>query len=242
MSLLEVRNLTKLYGGLAANHEISLDIEEGELVGIIGPNGAGKTTLFNQVSGLVHPDSGTVRLAGQDITGARPDRVCRAGLARTFQVVRVFLQLTVLQNVVVGALLRHGHMADAERRAWEVLERVGLAERAHMRADELTLAGRKRLELARALATEPRLLLLDEVMSGLTPREAEAAVQLLNDLRQDITIVIIEHVMEIIMPLSDRVIVLVEGEKLVEGAPADISTDERVISAYLGEKFVAGGR
>ncbi len=242
MSLLSVRNLSKSFGGLAANRDVDLEVAEGELVGIIGPNGAGKTTLFNQISGYMRPDSGSVTLAGQDITGARADRVCAAGLARTFQIVRVFLQLTVLQNVVIGALLRHPSMPDAERKAWELLERVGLDDRAGARGDELTLASRKRVELARALATEPQMLLLDEVMSGLTPGEAQDAVRLLNDLRDEVTIVIIEHVMEIIMPLSDRVVVLVEGEKLIEGAPQEISTDPRVITAYLGEKFIARGQ
>lgn len=242
MSLLSVRNLSKSFGGLTANRNISLDIEDGELVGVIGPNGSGKTTLFNQISGFTKPTSGTVTFAGKNITGLRPDRVCGAGLARTFQIVRVFLQLTVLQNVMVGALLRHHRRADAERVAWSVLERVDLADKARARGDELTLATRKRVELARALATGPRLLLLDEVMSGLTQAEAQRAIALLRELREDVTIIMIEHVMEILMPISDRVVVLVEGEKLVEGPPAEISTDRRVIIAYLGEKFLANGQ
>lgn len=242
MSILSVRNLSKSFGGLTANRNISLDIEDGELVGVIGPNGSGKTTLFNQISGFTKPTSGTVTFAGKNITGLRPDRVCAAGLSRTFQIVRVFLQLTVLQNVMVGALLRHHRRADAERVAWSVLERVDLADKARARGDELTLATRKRVELARALATGPRLLLLDEVMSGLTQAEAQRAIALLRELREDVTIIMIEHVMEILMPISDRVVVLVEGEKLVEGPPAEISTDRRVIIAYLGEKFLANGQ
>lgn len=241
MGLLSVRNLSKSFGGVAANSDISLHVDEGELVGIIGPNGAGKTTLFDQICGFRRPDAGRVLFDGEDITSLRPDRRCAAGMARTFQIVRVFADLTVLQNVMVGALLRHKNVADAERLAQGMLERVGLVERSDALARELPLAGRKRVELARALATEPRLLMLDEAMAGLNRREAAEAVELLRSLRDELTIVMIEHVMEIVMPLADRVIVLVEGEKLVEGTPQQVSRDERVVAAYLGERFVASG-
>jgi branched-chain amino acid transport system ATP-binding protein len=239
MTLLSVSGLTKRYGGVAANHDISFDVEEGELVGIIGPNGAGKTTLFDQITGFGKPDSGRVVFQGQDITGRRPDRICVGGLARTFQIVRIFPELTVLQNVVVGGLCRHKDVSAAERAAHEVLERLGLGDRAAALCKELPLAGRKRVQLARALATEPRLLLLDEALAGLNKNETREAVELIRGLRERVTIVMIEHVMEVVMPLSDRVVVLVEGEKLLEGPPERVSTDERVVAAYLGEKFVA---
>lgn len=239
-TLLSVRNLSKRFGGVAANQNITFDVVEGELVGIIGPNGAGKTTLFDQISGFRRPDSGQVVFGGDDITGSRPDRICAAGVARTFQIVRVFPELTVLQNVVIGALHRHKDVKDAERVARAILERVGLDQRADALGKELPLAGRKRIQLGRALATRPQLLLLDEAMAGLNKKESAEAVELLRSLRDDLTIVMIEHVMEIVMPLSDRIIVLVEGEKLLEGPPEQVSTDKRVIAAYLGERFASG--
>jgi branched-chain amino acid transport system ATP-binding protein len=239
MTLLSVVGLSKRFGGVAANEDISFDVEEGELVGIIGPNGAGKTTLFDQISGFRRPDEGRIVFSGQEITGVRPDRICAVGLARTFQIVRVFPDLTVLQNVQVGALLRRRDASAAEQFAHAVLERTGLGERANSLARELPLAGRKRVQLARALATEPRMLLLDEAMAGLNRRESEEAVELLRVLKQDLTIVMIEHVMEIVMPLSDRVVVLVEGKKLLEGSAEEVSRDKRVVAAYLGERFVA---
>jgi branched-chain amino acid transport system ATP-binding protein len=239
MPLLQVAGLTKSFGGVAANRDLSFEVGKGDLVGIIGPNGAGKTTLFDQVSGFRRPDAGRVVFDGHDITGARPDRICAAGLARTFQIVRVFPDLTVLDNVVIGALHRHKDVREAERVSRKILERVGLGDRAQALGKELPLAARKRVQLARALATEPRMLLLDEALAGLNKKEAGEAVELLRSLRHELTIVMIEHVMEILMPLSDRVIVLVEGEKLTEGPPQQVSTDERVIAAYLGEKFAA---
>jgi branched-chain amino acid transport system ATP-binding protein len=239
MALLSVDGLCKSFGGVVASRDISFEVNSGELVGIIGPNGAGKTTLFDQISGFRRPDAGRVFFDGNDITGVRPDRICSAGMARTFQVVRVFPDLTVLQNVQVGALLRHKDVREAEGLARELIERVGLEARANALARELPLAGRKRVQLARTLATKPKLLLLDEAMAGLNKKESADAVELLRLLSDEVTIVMIEHVMEIVMPLSTRVIVLVEGKKLVEGAPEDISRDERVVAAYLGERFVA---
>lgn len=241
MAILSVERLSKSFGGVAANRDLTFEIDKGELVGIIGPNGAGKTTLFDQISGFRKPDSGRVVFDGNDITGLRPDRVCVSGMARTFQIIRVFADLTVLQNVMVAALLRHRDTSDARRRAQETLEHVGLGNRADALARELPLAGRKRVQLARALATEPKLLLLDEAMAGLNKWESAEAVELLRSLRDELTIVMIEHVMEIVMPLSDRVIVLVEGEKLIEGSPGEVSRDKRVVAAYLGERFVASG-
>jgi branched-chain amino acid transport system ATP-binding protein len=239
MALLSVENLSKSFGGVRANHDISFEVNDGELIGIIGPNGAGKTTLFDQISGFRTPDEGRVVFGDQEITGMRPDRICAAGVARTFQIVRVFGDLTVLQNVVVAALLRHKDTAGAERVARHTLERVGLGDSIDALAKELPMAGRKRVQLARSLATEPKLLMLDEAMAGLNKKEAADAVELLKSLRNKLTIVMIEHVMEIVMPLSDRVVVLVEGKKLVEGPPEEISRDQRVVAAYLGERFVA---
>ena len=239
MALLSVENLSKSFGGVRANHDISFEVNDGELIGIIGPNGAGKTTLFDQISGFRTPDEGRVVFGDHEITGMRPDRICAAGVARTFQIVRVFGDLTVLQNVVVAALLRHKDTAGAEKVARHTLERVGLGDSIDALAKELPMAGRKRVQLARSLATEPKLLMLDEAMAGLNKKEAADAVELLKSLRNKLTIVMIEHVMEIVMPLSDRVVVLVEGKKLVEGPPEEISRDQRVVAAYLGERFVA---
>ena len=237
MTLLSVQGITKRFGGVVANLDISFDVAEGELLGVIGPNGAGKTTLFHQISGFLKPDEGKVVFDGKDITGRRPDQVCDAGVARTFQVVRMFSEMTVLDNVMIGAFNQSRSAKEANRAARAVIERVGLADRVGALARELTLAGRKRVELARALATGARLLLLDEVMAGLTPAESQEAVSLVGDLREDLTIVMIEHVMEIVMPLSDRVVVLVQGEKLLEETPEVASTHPHVIAAYLGESF-----
>ena len=237
MSMLSVRGITKSFGGVAANVDISFDVAEGELLGVIGPNGAGKTTLFHQISGFLKPDAGKVIFDGKDITGRRPDQVCDAGIGRTFQVVRMFSDMTVLDNVMIGAFNHTRSARKADRTARAIIERVGLTDRTTALAKELTLAGRKRVELARALATGAKLLLLDEVMAGLTPTEAEEAVALVRDLRQDLTIIMIEHVMEIVMPLSDRVLVLVQGEKLLEETPEVASTHPDVIAAYLGESF-----
>ena len=237
MSLLSVRGITKRFGGVTANLDISFDVAEGELVGVIGPNGAGKTTLFHQISGFLKPDAGKVVFDGKDITGRRPDQVCDAGIGRTFQVVRMFPEMTVLENVMIGAFNHARSAKKADLAARAIIERIGLTDRVTALAKELTLAGRKRVELARALATGARLLLLDEVMAGLTPTEAQEAVALVRDLRQDLTIIMIEHVMEIVMPLSDRVVVLVQGEKLLEETPEVASTHPDVITAYLGESF-----
>jgi len=239
MSLLQVEGVSRYYGGLAANDDVSFTVDEGELVGVIGPNGAGKTTLFEQISGFQRPDSGRILLDGTDITGWRPDQVCGSGLGRTFQIVKTFPELTVLENVMIGAFHRHRSAKAAREIAGEVLERVRFSDRANALGGELTLAGRKRVEVARAVATEPRILLLDEAMAGLNQQECQEAVEVVRALRSDITVVMIEHVMEVLMPLSDRVIVLVEGRKLTEGAPAEIAENPDVLAAYLGERFAA---
>jgi branched-chain amino acid transport system ATP-binding protein len=239
--LLEVTACTKRFGGLVANHDVSLTIESREIVGLIGPNGAGKTTLFNCISGALHPDEGRIVLSGIDISRARPERVCRLGVARTWQVVRSFGRMTVLENVICGALRRTSRMAPARARALELLAFTGLAGKEDLVASGLTLADKKRLEITRALATAPSLLLLDEAMSGLTPMETTAAVELVRRIHDELglAICVVEHVMEVVMPLSHRVIVLDHGEKLTEGPPAEVACDERVITAYLGDRYRA---
>jgi branched-chain amino acid transport system ATP-binding protein len=239
-ALLEVRDLSKRFGGVQANDRVSFDVEEGSILGVLGPNGAGKTTLFNCVTGFLRPEAGTVRFAGHDITARSPSAIARAGLVRTFQIVRVFPHLTAFENVVIGALLRARSVRLAQDRAREMLDDVGLASRAEIRARDLTMAERKRLELARALATGPRILLLDEPMSGLTPREVSDAVSLVRRLRErGLTIVLVEHVLEVVMPLAEHVLVLDHGRTIAEGTPAEVSRDPEVVAAYLGRRFVA---
>jgi branched-chain amino acid transport system ATP-binding protein len=236
--LLAVESSTKHFGGLLANREVSLAIEAGEIVGLIGPNGAGKTTLFNCISGSMHPETGRILFDGTDITRTRPERICRLGVARTWQVVRAFGRMTALENVVCGALQRTNRIAEARARARELLEFTELRGKDDMPAATLTLADKKRLEIARALATRPKLLLLDEAMSGLTPMETAAAVRLVRRIHAElqVTICVVEHVMEVVMPLSHRVVVLDYGVKIADGAPEAVVRDEQVIRAYLGER------
>lgn len=239
--LLEVEGLTRSFGGVAANQDISFSVAEGAIVGLLGPNGAGKTTLFNCITGFLKPDAGRVRFAGADVTGRSPSELARRGLVRTFQIMRVFPTLTALENVQVGALLRYGRVAEARRRALDVLDELGLGPRAHLRARDLTTAERKRVEIARALATEPRAILLDEAMSGLNPKEVADAVALVRRLRaRGLTIVLVEHVLEVVMPLAETVIVLQQGRKIAEGPPQQLARDPAVIAAYLGPRFAHG--
>ena len=240
MSLLQVRGLSKRFGGLVAVADFSLTLVPGELLSLIGPNGAGKTTVFDLLSGLLRPDAGEIRFQGQSLVGLKPHRICQLGLARTFQLTRPFARLTVLENVRVGALTRIPARGEAEARAWQVLEEVGLTACARLPAASLTLADRKRLELARALATEPALFLLDEVMAGLTLPETERIVELVRRINgEGRAVVLIEHVMRAVMALSQRVLVLSGGRLIAAGPPEAVANDPRVIEVYLGEEYAA---
>ena len=240
MPLIEIRNVTQRFGGLVANSDVSLEVRQGEILGLIGPNGAGKSTLFNMIAGVHPPTQGRIVFEGADVTKMSAPRRCALGIARTFQVVRSFDSMSVVENVIVGALVRTASATEARRKAHAVLELTGLARRAEAPAIELTPPEKRRLEIARALATEPKLLLLDEALTGLTPSEAREGVELVRRIRaQGITIVMVEHVMEVVMPLVDRVVVLNLGKVLTEGPPQDVVRDEAVISAYLGERHRA---
>jgi branched-chain amino acid transport system ATP-binding protein len=235
MTLLEVQALSRHYGGVKAVDQVSLTVADGGVVGLIGPNGAGKTTLFGMIAGSVAPSSGRLLFEGRDVTGWKPHQACHAGVGRTFQLMRLFGSMTVLDNVASAALVRSRTPKAAKRVASDVLEQLGLAHLASAQAHGLTAGLKKRLEMARALATRPRLLLLDEVLSGLTPTEAREAVDVVRSVnRSGTTVVMVEHVMEVIMPLCDTVIVLHHGEKLTEGQPDAVVRDQRVIDAYLG--------
>jgi branched-chain amino acid transport system ATP-binding protein len=239
MNLLELKGLSKSFGGLMAVGGLDLTISESEIVGMIGPNGAGKTTVFNLITGLHLPDSGDVHFNGERTTRLKPYDLCLRGLGRTFQIVKPFGTKSVIRNAMVGAFCRVKTAQEAEEVALEVLEFTGLLPKKDLLAKSLTIADRKRLELAKALATRPKLLLLDEVMAGLTPRETDDMISLVRKIRdQGVTLFIIEHVMQAVMNLSERVILLHHGEKIVEGTPQEMASDRRVIKAYLGEKYV----
>ncbi len=234
--VLEVEGVTKSFRGLRALQDVTFTVQSGEILGIIGPNGAGKTTLFNVISGICQPSAGSVRLKGRVLTGLAPSEVCRRGVARTFQIVRPFGALSVLDNVVIGALARTESLAAARRRSREVIDFVGLGHRESMPAGALTLQDRKLLEFARALATAPDLLLLDEVMAGLNQREQERVAGTIRQIRdQGITLLVIEHVIRVVMGLADRLLVLDHGTSMAEGRPEIVARDARVVSAYLGE-------
>ncbi len=236
--LLQVRGISKSFGGLLAVDDVSFEIGPSEIVGLIGPNGAGKTTLFNLINGVFKPNHGSILLAGVDITGAPPDKIARQGLARTHQIVKPLNQLTVLENVMVGACFgtQDLPLKQAAEVAFAALEEVGLGNRARSLARELTIAGKKRLEVARALASHPKIILLDEVLAGLNPSEVARMIEIVRSIRhRGISVFMVEHLMQAIMNLSDRIIVLNFGKKLAEGTPSQVACDPQVVEAYLGD-------
>jgi branched-chain amino acid transport system ATP-binding protein len=238
--ILKTNKVTKLFGGLAAIKDVDMEVRKGEIFGLIGPNGAGKTTFFNLLSGVYRPNSGTIEFKGQGFAGVRrPHEVCRLGIGRTFQVVKPFGNLTVLENVMIGAFSKVKSAEQARKEADEILGWMGMGEKKGMAAKSLTLPDRKRLEFARALATKPDLLLLDEVMAGLNPHEVDDTLVLLRKIRAEgVTLFVVEHVMHAIMSVSDRVAILHHGEKIMEGTPQEVARDPRAIKAYLGEEYV----
>lgn len=239
MNILEINNLVKDFGGLRAVDTLSLSIEEGEILGMIGPNGAGKSTAFNCIAGVYAPTKGNVYFAGKKINGVKPWNLCKNGLARTFQIVKPFRTKSVLYNVMVGSFVTTDKTVVAEEKALNVLKILSFEDKKDERAGNLTIAELKRLEIARALATEPKLLLFDEVMAGLRPAEVDEMVQIIKKLRdQGITIFVIEHIMRAIMALSDRIVVIHFGKKIAEGPPQEVASDENVIKAYLGDEYV----
>lgn len=237
--LIEARGITKAFGAFKAVDDASVTVEEGDILGLIGPNGAGKSTFFNCLTGDLPPTSGTVHFQGVDVTRLPPEARARLGLARSFQVPLTFESMSVLDNAMIGALLRHPNAADARARARQVLERVGLGRFVDVPARSLGTPGRKRLEIARALASEPKVLLLDEAMAGLTPGEVQDAIALVRRIHEGgITIVIVEHIMEVIVSLTHRVVVFHQGREISRGTPREVTSDPRVIEAYLGRRHV----
>jgi len=236
MSLLKVENVSMFFGGLAALTDVSFEVNKGEIVALIGPNGAGKTTMFNCINGFYNPSRGKLLFNSEDISGKKPYQVCMKGMARTFQVVKPLQRMSVLDNVIASSFLRSKNKHEAEKNAMEVLELTGLVEDKDIISKGLPLGKRKRLEIARALATKPELLLLDESFAGLNPAELNQSIEIIRKIKeQGITILIIEHHMKVIMSISDRIVVLCYGQKIAEGTPSQIGNNPEVIEAYLGE-------
>ncbi len=247
MPLLDCAGVTKYFGGLAALHEVDLQVAPGEIVGLIGPNGSGKTTFFNVVTGLYPLNRGAIRFKDQEILGLKPFQICQKGIGRTFQITKPFARMTAVENVMVGALYGKGKASDdlkkARSTAEQLLDRVGLGSKKNARVSDLTLEDKKRLELSKALSTRPELLLLDEVMAGLNSTEIKEMMELIRKFRQEgVTMIVVEHVMHAVMSLADRVYVLHHGEKIAEGSPEEISRNRRVIESYLGEDFLLAAR
>lgn len=240
-ALLQIDGISKRFRGLLAVDRLSFEVPEGGIFAVIGPNGAGKTTLFNMIAGVYTPDNGSIDFAGARISGLTPDKICRRGIGRTFQIVRPFPALSVEDNVIVGALMRRHHVAEARAHAHEVLRRLDLYDKREQRASSLTLPDRKRLEVARSLATDPKLLLLDEVMAGLRPTETDRIVAILRELNRDsgLTILLIEHVMRAVMALAGRILVLHHGAAIAQGVPEEVVRDPAVIHSYLGAEDVS---
>ncbi len=238
MKILEVEKMVMRFGGLTAVDTLNLNIDQGEILGLIGPNGAGKSTAFNCIAGVHPPTEGTIKFNGENTNQQKPWDLCKKGLARTFQIVKPFASKSVLYNVTVGAFATTDKRADAEDKALAVLQTLNFEDKKELKSGSLTIADRKRLEIARALATEPKLLLLDEVMAGLRPGEVDEMVGIIQGLRDSgITIFVIEHIMRAIMALSDRIVVIQFGKKIAEGTPGEIASNENVIKAYLGEEY-----
>lgn len=238
--ILQSHDLVKSFGGVTAVDHLSLEVEKGSVFGIIGPNGSGKTTFFNLVNGVYPPTSGTITFNGRNITGLRPHQIAKLGIGRTYQVPAPFTKMTVLENVMVSTFMRTSSLKESRKVSWEILERVRLEDKGNSLVLNVTLEDRKRLELARALGTRPDLLLLDEVMAGLTPSEIKEAIELIRSLRTgELTIIVVEHIMDVILSLCDRIAVLDYGEKIAEDVPDKVVNDPNVIKAYLGERYSA---
>jgi branched-chain amino acid transport system ATP-binding protein len=240
MALLDIKNVSKHFGGLKAVDQVNLTIEKGQIYGLIGPNGAGKSTLFNCVAGSYAPASGKIFYNGEDITGWKPWNICRNKIARTFQIVKPFQTKTVLYNTMVGSFIRTSNTSEAEDMAMEVLKKFHLEDKCNVLAKNLTIADRKRLEVARAMATDPDMLLMDECMAGLRHNEVDEILNVIREIRdRGVTIFMIEHIMRAIMSVSDRITVIQFGKKIMDGTPQEVANDERVIKAYLGESYGA---
>ncbi|MGA2527037.1 MAG: ABC transporter ATP-binding protein [Smithellaceae bacterium] len=238
MGIFQFKNVSKVFGGLRAIDDVSFSIDQGEIIGLIGPNGAGKTTIFSLASGFTPPTSGKIFFKENRIDGLASDQICKKGLCRTFQVVKPFGDMNVLDNIMVGSLLHTANMKKAQEEALEILYTLGLVGVKEQMGKNLTIADRKRLEIARALATHPKMILLDEVMAGLTSVETREVIEMIRQIqKRNITILLIEHIMQAIMSLSDRIIVIHHGQKISEGNPKAVSNDEQVIKAYLGEEY-----